>query len=310
MLLNELGVYVESNQLLKNTELGGKFSDDFVENISTISAGITKLDVLGETWNGDTFWMKAAITVDTTSLQESLKRLSEDRRKVKELEDMKQRLTDADRKLKALTQELNAQKEINQKAAITEKYNQQVNTMSATNFMYAAKSKYEGRDFKGAIEGFDKVISMDPRFTLAYAYRGHAKTSAGNYKAAIDDFTKAIELYPNFDAAYVDRAHAKFFSGDYNGAIADFTKAIQLNRNYAIAYAGRGEAKMKLKNFSSALSDFDKAIQLDPTNGLAYFSRGIAKQRQGKPGACADWDRATQLNCSQAYELIKKFCNQ
>lgn len=310
MLLNELGVYMESNQLLKNTELGGKFSDDFVENISTISAGITKLDVLGETWNGETFWMKAAITVDTTSLQESLKRLSEDRRKVKELEDMKQRLNEADQKLKALTQELNTQKEINKKAAITEKYNQQVNAMSATNFMYAAKVKYESNDLKGAIEGFDKVISLDPKFTLAYAYRGHAKTNAGNYAAAIDDFSKAIELYPTFDAAYVDRAHARFFSGDYGGSVADFSKAIQLNRNYAVAYAGRGEAEMKLKKFAAAQHDFDKAIQLDPKNGLAYFSRGMAKQRQGKQGACADWDRATQLNCSQAYELIKKFCNQ
>src|SRR6267154_6189160 len=60
MLLNELGVYVESNQLLKTNDIAGKNSQDFAENISTISAGITKLDVLNETWNGETFWMKAA----------------------------------------------------------------------------------------------------------------------------------------------------------------------------------------------------------------------------------------------------------
>ncbi|MBK7652192.1 MAG: hypothetical protein IPJ20_17800 [Flammeovirgaceae bacterium] len=73
MLLNEIGVYVESESLLKTTELNGKFAQDFVENIATISAGITKLEVLDEKWNGETFWMKASITIDKKSLEESFK---------------------------------------------------------------------------------------------------------------------------------------------------------------------------------------------------------------------------------------------
>jgi|TARA_B110000240_G_C13448735_1_gene431546 hypothetical protein len=32
--------------------VGDKFSQDFVENISTITAGITKFKILEETWNG------------------------------------------------------------------------------------------------------------------------------------------------------------------------------------------------------------------------------------------------------------------
>ncbi len=131
MLLNELGVYVESNQLLKTNDIAGKNSQDFVENISTISAGITKLDVLGEAWNGETFWMKAAITVDTTSLQESLKRISEDRQKGKELGDLKQRMAFANQRLAELTQALNDQKETNAKSALTEKYNIKINEISA-----------------------------------------------------------------------------------------------------------------------------------------------------------------------------------
>src|SRR5258708_35908416 len=123
MLLNELGVYVESNQLLKTNDLAGKNSQDFVENISTISAGITKLDILAENWNGETFWMKAAITVDTTSLAESLKKLSEDRQKIKELEDIKKRLHDTKQTLLELTQALNEQKELSAKSALTENYN-------------------------------------------------------------------------------------------------------------------------------------------------------------------------------------------
>lgn len=64
ILLNEVGVYVVSESILKTSDVNGKFSQDFVENIATISAGITKLEVLDERWNGETFWMRASITVD------------------------------------------------------------------------------------------------------------------------------------------------------------------------------------------------------------------------------------------------------
>ena len=37
-LLHEVGTYVESEQFLRTADVGGKFSQDFVENIATISA--------------------------------------------------------------------------------------------------------------------------------------------------------------------------------------------------------------------------------------------------------------------------------
>ena len=52
LLLDEIGSYVESESILTTSEVGDKFSQDFVENISTITAGITKFKILEETWNG------------------------------------------------------------------------------------------------------------------------------------------------------------------------------------------------------------------------------------------------------------------
>jgi len=296
MLLNELGVYVESNQLLKTDEVAGKNSQDFIENISTISAGITKLNILGETWNGEIFWMKAAITVDTTSLQESLKRISEDHQKVKELTEVKQRL------------ELNDQKETNSKAVLAEKYNMKVNEISATNSMYTAKAKFESNDYMGAIEEFNRVIVLDPMYALAYAYRGHAKMKLGNYADAIQDFNKAIELRPKFDVAYLDRGYAKNFFRDYEGALADFTKAIEISPTYANAYTSRGEIRLKLKNYQAAIYDFDLAIRYRPDYALAYFSRGVAKNWLGQKDACSDWNKAARLDCIEAFDLLKKYC--
>jgi tetratricopeptide (TPR) repeat protein len=307
MLLNELGVYVESNQLLKTNEIAGKNSQDFAENISTISAGITKLDILGETWNGETFWMKAAITVDTTSLQESLKRISEDRQKVRELEELKQRLTDANQKLAELTQALNTQKEEAAKSALTEKYNTKVNEISASNSMYSAKAKFESKEYPQAIEDFDKVIALDPTYALAYAYRGHAKVKLKNYTGAIEDFNKAVEFRPTFDVAYVDRGYAKSFAGDLEGAKDDFTHAIKISPHYTIAYASRGEISLRLKNYQAAIEDFDFVIHYAPKYANAYLNRGIAKNYMGME-ACSDWNQAAKLDCTEAFDFLKKYC--
>ena len=308
MLLDELGVYIESNQILTTDDVKGKNTQDFNEKISTITAGITKLDILGETWNGETYWMKAAITVDTTSLKESLKRISEDHQKVRELEDLRQRLNDANQKLADLSKQLNEQKEINAKAALAEKYDSQINRLSASNSMYNAKAKFESKDYSGSIEDFNKVVALDPTYTLAYAYRGHAKIKLANYPEAIQDFDKAIQLNPRFDVAYLDRGYAKNFSGDYQGAIADFTNAIEISPTYANAYTSRGEVRLKLKNYQAAINDFDLAIRYKPDYALAYYSRGLAKNSLGQRDACSDWTKAAKLDYPDAIDLLNRYC--
>ena len=106
ILLSEIGVYVESEQLLTTTDLGGSFSQNFVEHIATISAGITKLEIIEEKWNGEIFWMKAAISVDIKSLEQSIKQIVSDRQKVKELESFKQKLDDSNKRIEVLTKKL------------------------------------------------------------------------------------------------------------------------------------------------------------------------------------------------------------
>jgi len=44
---------------------------------------------------------------------------------------------------------------------------------------------------------------------------------------------------------------------------------------------------------------------------MAYDNRGYAKYSLGdKDGACLDWSKAGELGYSDAYDAIKKYCNQ
>jgi hypothetical protein len=128
-LLHEIGVYVESEQLLKTSEVDKKFTQDFVENIATVSAGVTKLNVLDETWNGEVFWMKASVTIDPKSIEQSLKQLIGDRQKVKEMEELKRQLTESRKIINELNEQLKSAKNQKEKSIVEKKFKKEIETM-------------------------------------------------------------------------------------------------------------------------------------------------------------------------------------
>ena len=98
---------------------------------------------------------------------------------------------------------------------------------------------------------------------------------------------------------------------DFKGAIDDYNKASELNPKFANAYNSRGLAKGNLFDHKGALQDFNLAIKANPELSEAYQNRGTSKFQFGdKLGACLDWSKAGELGYYDAYEYIKKYCNQ
>ena len=144
--------------------------------------------------------------------------------------------------------------------------------------------------------------------------KGFAKYDSQDYKGAILDFNKVIELDPMnkttlLQKAYFNRGKSKYNIGDYIGAILDFNKAIELYSDDDYSYFYRGESKINLGDKRGAILDFNKAIQLYP-NKYYYFARGKANYSLGnKNDACLDWSKSGELGNTDAYDLIKKYCN-
>jgi len=143
-----------------------------------------------------------------------------------------------------------------------------------------------------------------------YVLNGNAKYNLADYGGAIKECDRALEIDPNNTEAYNNRGLAKYELEDYEGAIQDYTKVIEIDPYNALAYYNRGGSKYRLSNFEGAIKDCDRAIEINPNYAAAYINRGVAKVRLGdKNGACSDWSKAGELGNDQAYELIKKFCN-
>ena len=99
-------------------------------------------------------------------------------------------------------------------------------------------TKYNLKDYKGAIADFTKVIELDPDYVYAYFWRGMAKNKLENYQGAIADFTKVIELDPNNADAYYNRGIKKSILKDLSGACADLRKSVILGRRDSQNFIG------------------------------------------------------------------------
>jgi len=98
----------------------------------------------------------------------------------------------------------------------------------ATDYIIKGNAKLKLKDYKGAMQDYNKAIDLDPEYKIAYFGRGTAKVKLKDYSGAIKDYNKAIDLDPEFKNAYYGRGIAKYRLKDINGACLDWSKAGEL----------------------------------------------------------------------------------
>jgi len=131
------------------------------------------------------------------------------------------------------------------------------------------------REYKKAIDNYNKAIYLNSDNSHFYYGRGRCYQSLGSYeehRKAISDFDKAIQimqLNPNIQnyslliaPIYYNRGNSNAILGNYTKAIDDYNKAIQLNFKIPPLYEWRGECYKALGDYSRAEADFAKAKEL------------------------------------------------
>jgi tetratricopeptide (TPR) repeat protein len=63
--------------------------------------------------------------------------------------------------------------------------------MSADDYRFRGRTRIFLRNFKGAIQDYDKAIEMNPRQATTYYWRGMAKYEMGDKIGALSDFSMA-----------------------------------------------------------------------------------------------------------------------
>jgi len=304
LLLEELGTYLESKTEVRNFQLTK-------DQITSLTAGIIKTELVEETWDGRIYWIKAKIIADSEWVIKSIDSLRKNRVKTKELAEVRKRADALLKENERLRKELMVAKG-KKKQKDTVAYNKTIKDLNAAEWFekgYAAG--ISGND-NNAVDAYSKAIELNPQYANAYNNRGGVYAKLDRDNQAIKDFNKAIELNPQLADAYYNRGCVYIKLGSDSQAIKDFNRAIELNLKDADAYVNRGNVYDKLGDFNQAINDYNKAIEINPQLPDSYYNRGIIYGKLGNYSqAINDYSKTIELGSQlTASQLAKAYYNR
>jgi len=143
------------------------------------------------------------------------------------------------------------------------------------------------REYKEALEIFEKAAEENPRNSEAWHMKGIALSKLDKYKEAILACKKAISLRPNDAKIYNSQAVILRKWGNslkevkqaesrqkYKLAIESLDKARALKKNSSAIYSNYASVLYELGDLRKALAASLKAISLNPKNAEAYLYCG------------------------------------
>lgn len=179
-----------------------------------------------------------------------------------------------------------------------------------------AECRFKLKDYLGAISDYEKAEE-----------NGNSRNSynIALIKKQLKDYTGALKEINNHLAnSFGCDAEFYYLKGaikeeleDYRGAIKDYLKfpgACYGNLSYApnIPFC-IGRCQFYLGNYNTAIKEFNKAIDNNNNNdeiGWIYYFKGLSQINLMKLNeGCESLSRSGENGCMEAYEQIKKHCN-
>jgi len=151
---------------------------------------------------------------------------------------------------------------------VLDKFPTNVRAHNALGVIYKNDSKYDK-----AVEQFQKILTINSEYPLAYYNLGDIRLKLGDYEGAIKYFKKALtlKLSHNF---YLDTltslAIAYSEMGDSQNAVANFEEAIILYPAVVSPYNNLGRQYIKMGEADLAIQVLEKGLRIRETPHLYY----------------------------------------
>jgi TPR repeat protein len=259
-LLSELGTHV-SSLVTQQHSSDGKNLDS--EQIETLSAGVTRVEILEEKWDGKVYVLKAQIKADPEDVLKSLNKMLEADKKQQQLTQLNgdlskvqaekiqiaQSLAQSRKEADAALAEIaRLKKELEKKQSASQQtlqasYNQQVDQLSQNEEYVTAIKLYQAKDYPAAFQIFKKLASQG----LAGAQTDLGHMYAQGYGVP-RDYKQAAYWYQK--AADQGNANAQVLLGymyrDGTGVQKDEVKAFSWHEKAAIQGLAYGQLSLGL----------------------------------------------------------------
>ncbi|NLZ95305.1 MAG: tetratricopeptide repeat protein, partial [Bacteroidales bacterium] len=174
------------------------------------------------------------------------------------------------------------------------------------------------QDYAIAIEDFDKVVTKDPQFSLAFFARALARTKQIESNPDVQEArTRLAEASDRMKLPFIKEKRVgdatpvvpevSKITLEYDVILKDYEKAIDLDPSFIYAYYNRAEILSIQKDYRGAISDYTEAIKIEPQFAEAYFNRGLIKLAVGETlSGLDDLRKAGELGVVESYSIIKR----
>jgi tetratricopeptide (TPR) repeat protein len=189
--LEKAGTYIESLTVVKNSQVEK-------DEILALTAGVLKAEVISQKnyTTDDAFGIEVIVrvVVDTSVLEERVKKQLQDRTHLKQLKDTQKRekeLLQRVAKLEEENRKLSAKKQSTKQ--LKKEFQQASQGLTAVDWFYQAVALWDGDKFtdpKKAIEYLNNAIILQPDYADAYNNRGIAYADLGQQQLAIEEYSR------------------------------------------------------------------------------------------------------------------------
>ncbi len=124
--------------------------------------------------------------------------------------------------------------------------------------------------------------SIDELFEQGIKLQG---ASIPNYTGAIEYYNKILTLNPDHIGALINRGLSRVSQGHPEQALLDFNRVLGIEPNNIMALNNRGSIYYTLGDFIKATSDYNRVLEIEPNNTDATYNLKLIDGELNK-GCC------------------------
>lgn len=226
LLLEKLGTYLENETEVVNFQLTK-------DEVTTLTAGIIKTEIIDEKWDGKTYELTARIKADPDSVAKSIDELGKSREGREMIAKLKNVNARSISKIEELKDELERVQEnlIN----INSDYSSASKIVSAWESYETGLQLMREERYSDAVSAFNEAIEVQPNY-IYFFQRGKLHMKLKQHENAIQDFNKVLSLNPDVKDAYFQRGRTYRRMGKKKTGLNDIRKAAELGSGNAIRW--------------------------------------------------------------------------
>lgn len=143
------------------------------------------------------------------------------------------------------------------------------------------------RQYRDALNAFDRAISLNPNFSDAWLRRGFILWILDRHDEAFQSYDRAAKIRPNSSFIWFNRGTILNDSRRFQEAIDSYNRALEVNEDWrgmspAEVWFSLGQSFGYLVQFEKAFQAYDRATQIQPYHSGAWYGRGKALVALGR----------------------------